>query len=157
MDIFNWLLLKIAVINGLWMWQDVFPGDIFKWLLAGLKSRRKCANFGLQESAIDSLLAGLKSRKKCANFGLQGSVIDGLWGWNYVLMGYEGEKVYWWVMRVKRCIPRGHFQLVFIRLTYYLSRKRANFDLQESVIDGLKTRTKCATFSNGFDQAYLLS
>ena len=35
-----------------------------------------------------------------------------------------------WAIRAKICIPRGQFQLVFIRLTYYLSRKRANFGLQ---------------------------
>ena len=49
-----------------------------------------------------------------------------------------------WAIRAKICIPRGHFQLVFIRLTYYLSRKRANFDLQGSVIDGLLAGLKVA-------------
>ena len=34
-------------------------------LLAGLKSHRKCANFGQHGSVIDELVEGLKSRRKC--------------------------------------------------------------------------------------------
>ena len=52
-------------------------GSVIDGLLAGLKSRRKCPNIGLQESVIDGLLAALKSRRKCASFSPQGSVIDG--------------------------------------------------------------------------------
>ena len=68
-------------------WKGVFQEDIFNWLLAGLKSLRKCANSGLQWSVIDGLLAGLKSRWKCANFVLQVSVIDRLWRWKDVFRG----------------------------------------------------------------------
>ena len=49
-------------------------------------------------------------------------------------------------MKVKRCIPRGHFQLVISRLKS--SPKCPNFGLQGSVIDGLlaglKSRRKYA-------------
>ena len=37
-----------------------FEVVIFKWLLAGIKSRRKYPNFGIQGSVINGLLAGLK-------------------------------------------------------------------------------------------------
>ena len=39
-----------------YLWQiDAFPGDIFNWLLAGIKSRRKYTNFGPLGSVIDEL------------------------------------------------------------------------------------------------------
>ena len=51
--------------------------SVIEMLLVGSKSHRKCANFGLQGSVIDKILAGLKSRRKYANFGLLESVIEG--------------------------------------------------------------------------------
>ena len=85
----------------------------------GLKSRRKCPNFGLQGSVIDVLLAGLKSLRTYPNYGLHGSVIDGL------LAGLKSRRKcanfrefwptgirYCWAIRVKRCISSGNFQFV---------------------------------------------
>ena len=59
----------------------------FDRLLAGLKSRRKCANLGLNGSVIDGLLAGLKSRRKFSNIGLKGS----LW---FISMLKKSQKMY---------------------------------------------------------------